>query len=152
MLDPTAAEAVRDAVRRYVELTALTVVIVEHHLEPWIDFADRLLVLDHDGSILADGDPDTIIRQEAEYLISKGVWVPGRGLPDSVAVDPELLRPEVERHGWAVRAEGVSVSFRPGWHRRSRTVTPALADVSLTLTSGAATAPDGTERARASRR
>src|SRR5262245_7202533 len=45
MLDPVAATSVRDAVRRHVSARGTTTIIVEHHFEPWLDFADRLIVL-----------------------------------------------------------------------------------------------------------
>lgn len=146
MLDPIAAETVRAAVRRFADLMQPTVVLVEHRLEPWLDFADRLIVLGRDGSIVADGTPSTTLAKHGNALVAQGVWVPGAGYPDPQPVVPEMLGPRRARDGWAVRAERVSVTFKPGLTRRRSQPKVALDGVSAELRSGEAlvvTGPSG---------
>lgn len=143
MLDPAAADTVRAAVRRYADLARPTVVIVEHHLEPWVDFADRLVVLGRDGAIIADGEPRSVLAHQSERLAAEGVWLPGLGHPPPVGIDPDLVSPSIERDGWAVRAEDVTVSFRAGLARRRTSPTVALERVNAELLSGQALAVRG---------
>jgi energy-coupling factor transporter ATP-binding protein EcfA2 len=143
MLDPRAADTVRSAVRRFAELKNPTVVIVEHRLDPWLDFADRLIVLGRDGSVVADGEPRATLAESGETLTQQGVWIPGRGFPEPLALDPALVRPMLERRGWAVRTERATVSFGPGLVRRHMRPTVALSGVSAQLRSGEALAVTG---------
>ncbi|WP_304650402.1 ATP-binding cassette domain-containing protein [Nostocoides sp. HKS02] len=87
MLDPDNAASVRASVEEVVRARGLTTVVVEHRLGPWVDFADRLVVLDRTGRVVADGDPDCVLRERGEALAAQGIWVPGcpdpqpRGIP-----------------------------------------------------------------------
>ena len=122
-LDPAGVLEVRDAVVRVLERTGATLVVVEHRVEIWADVVDRVVVLDSDGGILADGEPDTVLRHGAARarLIEAGVWVPGyRPTTPAVETAPgaDLLRAaglSVERtkHGPAV-LDGVDLTLRGG--------------------------------------
>jgi energy-coupling factor transport system ATP-binding protein len=78
-LDPAGVLEVRDAVVRVLERTSATLVVVEHRVEVWADVVDRVVVLDSDGGILADGEPAAVLRHQStrSRLIEAGVWVPG---------------------------------------------------------------------------
>ncbi len=80
MLDPQNAASVRDVVDEVTGSRQLTTVVVEHRLGPWVEFADRLVVLDDAGRIVADGDPRQVLTQHGEALAAQGIWVPG--VPD----------------------------------------------------------------------
>jgi energy-coupling factor transport system ATP-binding protein len=135
MLDPLNAASVRKVVGEVVGERALTTVIVEHRLAPWLDLVDRLVVLDADGSIVADSPPPEVLAEHGAQLIDMGIWVPG--WPDPEPLD---LRRAFEhaRPGRAVpvRARGMSVrrSSRPlnGPDR----VTTAVDDVDLEAGAG----------------
>jgi len=87
MLDPVNAASVRASVADVVTARQLTTVVVEHRLGPWLDFADRLVVLDAHGTVTADGPPATVLAEQGESLVAQGIWVPGypppqpRGIP-----------------------------------------------------------------------
>ena len=87
MLDPASAAAVRASVAEVADAHRLTTVVVEHKLGPWLDFADRLVVLDDTGAVAADGDPREVLATHGEALAAQGIWVPGfpppqpRGIP-----------------------------------------------------------------------
>ena len=63
MLDATTAAGVRDVVAEVVERRGLTLVVVEHRLTGWLDLVDRLVVLDDEGRIVADGPPDDVLSR-----------------------------------------------------------------------------------------
>ena len=93
MLDVSSAQVVRDAVRRETVHRGTTLVVVEHHLGPWLDFADRLVVLGRGGRIVADGRPDEVLRRERTTLASEGVWVPGLPAPEPNRIDEGVVEP-----------------------------------------------------------
>ncbi|MEJ7743883.1 MAG: ATP-binding cassette domain-containing protein [Nocardioidaceae bacterium] len=140
MLDPRAAASVQAAVRRAVETRGTTTVIVEHHLEPWLDFADRLVVLGRGGEIVADGPPREVLSRESTYLSNQGVWVPG--LPDYelASIDPRVVEPwtRLDRIGATplIRAEDVTVIRRASLTDRRQVPVVALQEVNADLVSG----------------
>ena len=80
-LDPAGVPEVRDAVRRALETTGATLVVVEHRLDVWLPLVDRVLVLGGSGTdgsgIIADGPADDVLTARGRELAAGGVWVPG---------------------------------------------------------------------------
>lgn len=146
MLEEEAGAQVRDAVRRHADALAATTIVVEHHLEPWLEFADRLIVLDGAGSVVADGDPLVVLREQRSALAAHGVWVPGLRPPALTAVPDDLVAPWRARSGVLVRADGVGLELtnRLGASRRRTT---ALDVVDAALTAGQALAVTGSSGA-----
>jgi energy-coupling factor transport system ATP-binding protein len=42
----------------------------------WVDLVDRVVVLDHDGRLLADGSPQLVFENQRQALQAAGVWLP----------------------------------------------------------------------------
>lgn len=100
MLDPESAQEVRDAVAALTSRPgAPTLVVVEHVLGPWVDLVERLVVLSDDGRVVADGPVRDTLATQRDHLLSMGVWVPGEGPPEPVAVDPALVAAQPRRGG-----------------------------------------------------
>ncbi len=59
-LDPTAAEGVLAAITRLVHDLGVTVLMAEHRMERVLHYADRLVWLPGDGSVIS-GDPATVL-------------------------------------------------------------------------------------------
>ena len=93
-LDPDGVREVHDAVRHVVETTGQTLVVVEHHIDVWLDLIDRVIVLgrtDPDsptGGVIADGTPDEVFGTWGDLLASGGAWVPDRAIPDCRPTQP----------------------------------------------------------------
>ncbi|MGI8994335.1 MAG: ABC transporter ATP-binding protein [Nocardioidaceae bacterium] len=143
MLDAEAANAVRGAIQREVRERGCTMVAVEHHLEPWVDFADRLLVIGRHGEVLADGVPAQILAEQGDALSAQGVWLPGLPAPRPVPVDATLVAPWVDGPQRLVTATGVRVELRSSLADRAAPPTVALAGVDVELRSGQALAVTG---------
>jgi len=146
MLDSAAAAAVRTAIRRSVEDRGTTTVVVAHHLEPWLDFADRLVVLDGDGSLLADGPPSAVLHRHGEGLAAAGVWVPGIPAPAPLALPAGLVGPWRPAPDRLLTAEDVRVELPGSLVDRAAAPTVALAAVDAVLDAGrtlAVTGPSG---------
>lgn len=75
-LDPDGVVEVRDAVRRVLELSGATLVVIEHRVSVWQELVERVVVLDG-GSLVADGPVSAVLGREGASLAASGVWVPG---------------------------------------------------------------------------
>lgn len=140
MLDAVHAASVRDAVARTVADREATLVVVEHRLEPWLDLVDRVIVLDSDGTVIADTDPQRFVRDHRESLGRLGVWMPGLAAPTPVAIDPAQVAPHrtVEAITWS----DLTVDLRSR-SMRGTTTTRALDAVGARLDPGRLTALTG---------
>ncbi|MDQ4085689.1 MAG: ATP-binding cassette domain-containing protein, partial [Actinomycetota bacterium] len=147
MLDPLAADEVRRAVLDVVRDRGSTMVVVDHRVEPWLGHVDRLVVLDAEGALMADGDPYTLLRTHADRLAEQGVWVPGHAEPAAVDVPLDLVEPWDTigpADGPAVSACAVSVRHRRRLGARGTGhATLALDGVSADLVPGRALAVTG---------
>lgn len=92
-LDPQGVREVHDAVAQVLERTGQTMVVVEHHIDVWLDLIDRVVVIGpadgdaHVSAVLADGAPDEVFRSMGGRLAAGGAWVPGRVIPDFTRKD-----------------------------------------------------------------
>jgi cobalt transport protein len=104
-LDPDGTHQIVGAVRAVLDSTHATMVLVEHHAEPWIDMIDRVVVLGlendeaangkaannetvHDDDIarvassrtviVADGTPDEVFNRTDLDFEGLGIWLPER--------------------------------------------------------------------------
>ena len=75
-LDPRGIEEVYDALAELVAAGDRAILLVEHNLDAAVGFVDRVVVLDHDGRLAADGTVDDVLRGRAEELHEMGVWLP----------------------------------------------------------------------------
>ena len=80
-LDPSGVVEVRDAVRRALDASGATLIVVEHRLDVWLPLVDRVIILGASASggsgVIADGPPDAVLRVRGAQLAAGGVWVPG---------------------------------------------------------------------------
>ncbi|MEO7753832.1 MAG: ATP-binding cassette domain-containing protein [Terracoccus sp.] len=90
MLDAATAATVRRVVDEVVTRRGLTLVVVEHRLDGWVDLVDRLVVLDEAGSVVADGEPGAVLASQADLLVAQGIWVPGvtDPVPERIGLPP----------------------------------------------------------------
>ncbi|WP_394552329.1 ABC transporter ATP-binding protein [Agromyces sp. MMS24-JH15] len=92
-LDPEGVGEVREAVRRVLDATGATLVVVEHRVEAWLDLVTRMVVFGRDGRLLADGRPDDVLARHRADLLDAGVWVPGAPTGVGVARAPRSVGP-----------------------------------------------------------
>jgi energy-coupling factor transporter ATP-binding protein EcfA2 len=143
MLDAESAAAVHAAVRRQTAVRGSTLVVVEHHLEPWLDFADRLIVLDGAAGLVADGRPAAVLEEHGRRLAALGVWVPGQPPPTAAQLDSNLVEPSEVAPPILVEARDVGVRLRTALAGRRTETTVALDGVEATLSAGRALAVTG---------
>lgn len=75
LLDPEGTEQIWDTVKRLTH--DQTVIIVEHKIDLLEDFVDRVVLLNHEGEIVASGPPEYIFTEYRQTLIDDGIWYPG---------------------------------------------------------------------------
>jgi energy-coupling factor transporter ATP-binding protein EcfA2 len=95
-LDPMGADLVRSAVVRTLDRTGASLILVEHRVEQWLPFVDRVVVLAAGGGLLADGSAQEVFAAHGAQLRRAGVWLPGelrqhRAVPSTVASGPALI-------------------------------------------------------------
>jgi energy-coupling factor transport system ATP-binding protein len=137
MLDPDSAASVRASVTEVADAQRLTTVVVEHKLGPWLDFADRLVVLDASGAVAADGDPHEVLAVHGESLAAQGIWVPG--VPAPAPRQPPggtFVTSLVGANVVALSAEGVTVTRSVRRLDGSTRTTTAVRDQALTARAG----------------
>lgn len=121
-LDPAGVREVRAAVGRAVEATGATLVVIEHRTDVWVDLMTRVVVLDAEGGLLADGTPAEVFTRHAETLLAAGVWLPGHpvdlpALPAVTTDVPTALRARrlaVSRDGRTPVREGLDLEVAAG--------------------------------------
>jgi energy-coupling factor transporter ATP-binding protein EcfA2 len=117
-LDPAGAEAVRETL---AELSAMTLVLVEHRVAQALPLVTRVVVIEAGGGVVADGAPEDVFARHGARLAELGVWVPGPppaaparrttfGTGLARADDVAFRYPGAE--GWAL--DGVDAAVRAG--------------------------------------
>ena len=97
-LDPTAAEDALAAITRLVHDLGVTVVVAEHRMERVLQYADRLVVLPGDGTVV-DGPPAAVVADApvAPPVVELGRLAGWDPLPLSVRDARRLAGPLRER-------------------------------------------------------
>ncbi len=99
-LDPAGCRQIMDNIKRYREMSGATVIVVSHNMDDAAEFAQRILVFDHD-TVKMDGTPQEVFSRPEE-LIEIGLSVPrptaiamelrkrGLDIPDSIYTHEQL--------------------------------------------------------------
>jgi len=127
-LDPAGVAEVRAAIGRLAADRTLTLVIVEHRVDVWLDLIDRVIVLGATGAVIADGPPESVFAERGAELTAQGVWVPGVPLP----VKP---LPASSAHPAILRAVDLTVGYSPDH--------PVLSHLNLDIPRGVSTVITG---------
>lgn len=156
-LDPDGVREIVDAVARVTVDRSATVVVVEHRVDVWSDFVDRVIVLGAGGAVMSDSSTEAFLASAAvggpEYaaLRDAGVWMPGI-VPSTLRtpVEAGVVVPQLEAGNLKVGhslsagpvASGVNVTVRSG--RALAIVGPnGVGKTTLALTLGGLLAPLG---------
>lgn len=86
-LDPLGVREVREATQRVADAGGATVVIIEHRVDVWADFVDRVIVI-LNGTIAADGTFEEVLAAHGERLRAAGIWLPEE---EQIAADEAFL-------------------------------------------------------------
>lgn len=118
-LDPAGIEDVYAALADVVAAGDRAILLVEHNLDAAVGFVDRVVVLDHDGRVAADGTVDDVLRRRAEDLHAMGVWLPVSSIAAlrlrgaGFALHPLPLTPDELRAALDAEAVPAGIADRP---------------------------------------
>ncbi len=76
-LDAAGAAAFFERLTDLQASRAATIVLVEHHVDAAWPLADVVLALGPDGSPIAVGRPDVVLREAGPQMAAAGIWLPG---------------------------------------------------------------------------
>jgi energy-coupling factor transport system ATP-binding protein len=75
-LDPYSRRELVDYLARLKQSRSLTLVVVEHQLDGWIELADRCMVMNESGQVAFAGKPQQCFESEYESLQQMGIAIP----------------------------------------------------------------------------
>ena len=132
-LDPAGVAEVRTAVADVVALSGATLIVVEHRVSIWSGYVDRVIALDGDGGLLADGTPDSVFGAHAARLRDAGVWLPH---DDEPRLSVERRRSTTAASGRTlITAHNLSVGRSRG--------NPVVTELDISVSEASATAISG---------
>jgi energy-coupling factor transporter ATP-binding protein EcfA2 len=111
-LSPEAAQRFHRLVAK--PRTGQTILVVDHRFDGLIEHIDRIIALGAGGTVLADGPPRNVLRENAALFAAEGIWLPassaldarlakvGHAPPTPPLSVAEALPPHADAHG-AVR-------------------------------------------------
>lgn len=139
-LDPDGAREVIATLRRVLDDTGITLLIVEHRLPQVLDLVDRIVVINAAG-VVVDGPTEEVVQERVGQLRAHGLFLPGRLSTPGSPGQPLTLPPGRPRSTSSTSSEADSVlSARHVSVRRGPSGDLALSDVDLTVPAVAATA------------
>ncbi len=75
-LDPASRNEVFALLRQLGNASQHTMVIVEHVLDGCIEWMDRVILLDGQGRLIADGSPARVMKEYRQEMVEAGIWLP----------------------------------------------------------------------------
>jgi energy-coupling factor transport system ATP-binding protein len=75
-LDPAGRNEIFALLNQMAQETDQTMVFVEHVLDGCIEWMDRVIILNENGSIIGDGEPKDILQNFAHQMKEAGIWRP----------------------------------------------------------------------------
>lgn len=75
-LDPASTREFVQLVKAIQEKQQISVLIIDHQADEWLQFTDRLLLLGKEGRLMADEHPDRLFTAKKALLKKEGVFLP----------------------------------------------------------------------------
>jgi len=95
--EPTAHLAPEAASRLHALLTSMepdrSILIVDHRLDGLVQSIDRVVVLGQEGTIVAEGHPRNVFRDNRDLLMTLGIWCPASSGLDAALVQAGIASP-----------------------------------------------------------
>ena len=106
---------------------AHTILLIEHKLSACLPLADRVILLNEQGGLLAQGDPLPTLKDHLDQVLRAGIWVP-LSLDPRVRTAPQKTFPPLVEDPPAVAVHHLTFAYPAG--------PPVLQDIDLTIPQG----------------
>ncbi|MCT8137848.1 ATP-binding cassette domain-containing protein [Anaerobacillus sp. CMMVII] len=75
-LDPASRFEFTQILKQLKEERNFALLIIEHHLDDWLPMADRVLAINSEGELMAEGTPQEIFYNRISLLKNEGIHIP----------------------------------------------------------------------------
>lgn len=75
-LDPKSTKDLFDLIHKLNQSGKYTMLTIEHKLDGLMDMVNRVLILNPDGTLLADGNPRNVLKKHFLKIKEYGMWIP----------------------------------------------------------------------------
>lgn len=75
-LDPASAQELADRIHALRQLLPMTILLIEHNLDPWMAYVDHLVVMDKQGTVQYEGMPGAFFVNQGAAAAESGIWQP----------------------------------------------------------------------------
>jgi energy-coupling factor transport system ATP-binding protein len=75
-LDPKSSAELIETLKRLKKEQSLSILVIEHNVDEWIEIVDRCIVLNSAGELIFDGNPRECFSVYGESLAKQGIWLP----------------------------------------------------------------------------
>ncbi|MFC3039806.1 ABC transporter ATP-binding protein [Virgibacillus xinjiangensis] len=75
-LDPVSSQEFVELVESIQKERGMSVLIIEHQADDWLELLDRVLVIGNGGQLIADNGPDQLFTNQKQLLEQIGVFLP----------------------------------------------------------------------------
>ncbi|TMW70290.1 ABC transporter ATP-binding protein [Alteribacter natronophilus] len=147
-LDPASRKMFIDLISRLKEDWNMSVLVIEHQLDDWVEQTDRVLAVNSEGRLFLEGAPDSVFYDRFQELKAEGIHlpkvvktavengIPGRPLSEADLVSGRVPDPAASEHKSPAMpgSSGTILSLNQvAFSRKKKSV---LKDVSLEIRQG----------------
>jgi energy-coupling factor transport system ATP-binding protein len=75
-LDPVSSMELTETLKNLKQKYALSILVIEHNLDNWIEMIDRCVILNAKGHLIFDGNPNVCFSKYTIELAKEGIWLP----------------------------------------------------------------------------
>ncbi|MEI3608539.1 ABC transporter ATP-binding protein [Pseudogracilibacillus sp. SO10305] len=86
-LDPHATESFIKLIQQIQEERQMSVFIIDHQADAWLDMTDRVLLLGKNGRLLQDASPEEMFTTYKEQVEEAGIFIPKKFSRHSFGID-----------------------------------------------------------------
>ncbi|MCJ8011688.1 energy-coupling factor transporter ATPase [Paenibacillus sp. KQZ6P-2] len=79
-LDPVTAKQLAESIDAIRKLLPMTILLIEHQLDPWMEYIDHLVVMNKEGTVQYEGHPLPFFAHQAPAADLAGIWQPRAAL------------------------------------------------------------------------
>lgn len=134
-LDPHATESFIKLIQQIQEERQMSVFIIDHQADAWLDMTDRVLLLGKNGRLLQDAPPEKIFTTYKEQVEEAGIFIPKKYTGHYFGIDLHARKlPTAQKQEHPKDNETVMLLEDITYKRKERTI---LQQIYMSIPKGA---------------